>query len=123
MLHTLGSSSREMPGWARGSLCLDLACICSRGLGAVLCRASPHDRRLVAWIDDGRRFSPNGPRRPRTGLALWPSSPLETAASALALLFRVISLCIHGKAEVIDHAGTADTCVGRVPSVLNRQVG
>lgn len=50
---------------------------------------------------------------------------LQVGASSICdslLLFRVVSLCIHGKAEVVDGAGAVDACVGRVPCVLDGPV-
>ena len=51
-----------------------------------------------------------------------PSALLEGTGLSPAQLSRVISFCIHGKAEVIDRAGAVDACVGRAPCVLDGRV-
>ena len=47
----------------------------------------------------------------------------KAASSSSAPLLRIICFGIHGKAQVIDRAGTANACVARVPCVLDGQVG
>lgn len=47
--------------------------------------------------------------------------PLHMSTGSV-LLFRAISLCIHGKAKVFNRSGAVDACVGRAPCVLDGRV-